>query len=280
MIRSTTSFLKNIHEIIHNCIVNLSYYSACNKILILFLFNKVTRLDSGPALLPPGQGVGGMEQGLQINEKEDKNTMVASGKMVMDSIIDQLYYSKSDTSSEFDGEETKKGVYTSLSDKPSDKSLLHDLSVSRDELERKLLLNQQRGSRAGLDIARSNFVDPRNAMITNHAMMKSQMLSWSGFKRKRCYSEGFKDTPEMSTLQPFDNPYYKKGDSSSDIVDEDGEGDGDFQPVRKSKRRNRGQRYQELINEGIIQPSKDRQTNSKSPEDSLSGEPRVVQKER
>lgn len=240
----------------------------------------MTRLDSGPALLPPGQGVSGMEQGLQGNEKEDKNTMVASGKMVMDSIIDQLYYSKSDTSSEFDGEETKKGVYTSLSDKPSDKSLLHDLSVSRDELERKLLLNQQRGSRAGLDIARSNFVDPRNAMITNHAMMKSQMLSWSGFKRKRCYSEGFKDTPEMSTLQPFDNPYYKKGDSSSDIVDEDGEGDGDFQPVRKSKRRNRGQRYQELINEGIIQPSKDRQTNSKSPEDSLSGEPRVVQRER
>lgn len=30
------------------------------------------------------------------------------------------------------------------------------------------------------------------------------------------------------------------------------------QPVRKSQRRNRGQRYQELINEGIIQPSKER----------------------
>lgn len=240
---------------------------------------KATRFDSGPALLPHGQGVSGIEQCLQSDEKEDKNTMVASGKMVMDSIIDQLYYSKSDTSSEFDGDETKKGVYTSLSDKPSDRSLLHDLSVSRDELERKLLLHQQRGSGAGLDIARSNFVDPRNATITNHAIMKSQMLSWSGFKRKRCYSEGFKDTPEMNTLQPFDNPYYKKADSSSDIVDEDGEGDGDFQPVRKSKRRNRGQRYQELINEGIIQPSKDRQTNSKSPEDSLRGEPRIVQRE-
>nr|KAG5705357.1 hypothetical protein BaRGS_011129 [Batillaria attramentaria] len=31
-----------------------------------------------------------------------------------------------------------------------------------------------------------------------------------------------------------------------------------MQPVRKSQRRNRGQRYQELINEGIIQPSKER----------------------
>lgn len=32
----------------------------------------------------------------------------------------------------------------------------------------------------------------------------------------------------------------------------------DYQPVRKSRRRNRGQRYQELINEGIIQLSKER----------------------
>ncbi|KAK6173978.1 hypothetical protein SNE40_017341 [Patella caerulea] len=32
----------------------------------------------------------------------------------------------------------------------------------------------------------------------------------------------------------------------------------DMVPVRKSRRRNRGQRYQELINEGIIQPSKER----------------------
>lgn len=240
---------------------------------------KATRFDSGPALLHQGQGVSGMEQGMQGGEQEDKNTMVASGKMVMDSIIDQLYYSKSDASSEFDGEEHKKGLFTSLCDKQSDRSLLHDLSVSRDELERKLLQNQQHGSGAKLDIPRSSFVDPRSAMMTNHAMMKSQMSSWSGFKRKRCYSEGFKDTPEMSTLQPFDNSYYKRSDSSSDIVDEDGEGDGDFQPVRKSKRRNRGQRYQELINEGIIQPSKDRQTNSKSPEDSIRGEPRVVQRE-
>lgn len=34
--------------------------------------------------------------------------------------------------------------------------------------------------------------------------------------------------------------------------------DGSYQPVRKSRRRNRGQRYLELINEGIIQPSKER----------------------
>ncbi|XP_046545397.1 HMG box transcription factor BBX-like isoform X2 [Haliotis rubra] len=43
-------------------------------------------------------------------------------------------------------------------------------------------------------------------------------------------------------------------------LDEDGKDreDGNYQPVRKSRRRNRGQRYLELINEGIIQPSKER----------------------
>ncbi|KAK7105664.1 serine-rich adhesin for platelets-like isoform X2 [Littorina saxatilis] len=44
-------------------------------------------------------------------------------------------------------------------------------------------------------------------------------------------------------------------DDSGDMQDDD---DGYSQPVRKSRRRNRGQRYQELINEGIIQPSKER----------------------
>ncbi|XP_067674254.1 HMG box transcription factor BBX-like [Haliotis asinina] len=43
-------------------------------------------------------------------------------------------------------------------------------------------------------------------------------------------------------------------------LDDDGKDreDGNYQPVRKSRRRNRGQRYLELINEGIIQPSKER----------------------
>ncbi|KAL3885259.1 hypothetical protein ACJMK2_025347 [Sinanodonta woodiana] len=41
-------------------------------------------------------------------------------------------------------------------------------------------------------------------------------------------------------------------------VDNTNEEGDDYLPVRKSRRRNRGQRYQELINEGIIQPSKER----------------------
>lgn len=46
--------------------------------------------------------------------------------------------------------------------------------------------------------------------------------------------------------------------SNSGMEDVEGDERDDFHPVRKSKRRNRGQRYQELINEGIIQPSKER----------------------
>jgi hypothetical protein len=212
-------------------------------------------------------------------EKEDKNSVLACGKMVMDSIIDQLYYSKFDALTDQDGAQPRRGPFTTLTEHPKERSLLHDLSVSRDELEKKLLLGERMSHGSRMDVARSTFVNPmKSSLPTESDMNSSQVSQWSGYKRKRCYSEGFKDTPEMSTLQPFVNPNYKKGDSSCDLVDEDGE--GDQQPVRKSKRRNRGQRYQELINEGIIQPSKDRQGLSKSPEEALKEEQTSVHRER
>ena len=46
--------------------------------------------------------------------------------------------------------------------------------------------------------------------------------------------------------------------NNSSVEDVEAEDRDEFHPIRKSKRRNRGQRYQELINEGIIQPSKER----------------------
>ena len=46
--------------------------------------------------------------------------------------------------------------------------------------------------------------------------------------------------------------------NNSSIEDAEVEDRDEYHPIRKSKRRNRGQRYQELINEGIIQPSKER----------------------
>ncbi|XP_069115780.1 uncharacterized protein [Argopecten irradians] len=83
----------------------------------------------------------------------------------------------------------------------------------------------------------------------------------SGFSgRKRCFSETSVDIysdrrklPEM--LEGNKEESYQS--SERDFGDGDSAEDG-LHPVRKSKRRNRGQRYQELINEGIIQPSKER----------------------
>lgn len=103
-------------------------------------------------------------------------------------------------------------------------------------------------------------------------------------KRKRCYSESNVDTYEsmrpiikkekLSDEEEFHQSQNSEidGCSQSDecldqvesasqdmekTTDQDS-ADDDSHPIRKSKRRNRGQRYQELINEGIIQPSRER----------------------
>ena len=60
------------------------------------------------------------------------------------------------------------------------------------------------------------------------------------------------------TLPQVGNRKRTISQTSTNSEDIDGEDKDDLHPVRKSRRRNRGQRYQELINEGIIQPSKER----------------------
>jgi len=74
------------------------------------------------------------------------------------------------------------------------------------------------------------------------------------FKRKRRYSEScaelYRNQEKKMKLELEQCADERQSSSPSN-------GD-DFQPTRKSRRRNRGQRYQELINEGIIQPSKAR----------------------
>ncbi|XP_041373690.1 HMG box transcription factor BBX-like [Gigantopelta aegis] len=60
------------------------------------------------------------------------------------------------------------------------------------------------------------------------------------------------------SLSPDSENCHLKEEKSELDVNTGNEDDQDLQPVRKSRRRNRGQRYQELIDEGIIQPSKER----------------------
>ncbi|XP_021367446.1 uncharacterized protein LOC110459490 isoform X2 [Mizuhopecten yessoensis] len=83
--------------------------------------------------------------------------------------------------------------------------------------------------------------------------------------RKRCYSETsvdiYADHRKLHRILKDNGAEENIELQPASLDQEFGEGevteDG-MHPVRKSKRRNRGQRYQELINEGIIQPSKER----------------------
>ncbi|XP_052061438.1 uncharacterized protein LOC127701552 [Mytilus californianus] len=77
------------------------------------------------------------------------------------------------------------------------------------------------------------------------------------FKRKRCYSESCAELykHQEKRIKIESDSYNENGDDTKSSSPSNGD---DYQPTRKSRRRNRGQRYQELINEGIIQPSKAR----------------------
>lgn len=65
-----------------------------------------------------------------------------------------------------------------------------------------------------------------------------------------------KKGPEESEHEQVQQSVCRKEEMGDLLQDEDG--NFSLQPLRKSRRRNRGKRYQELINEGIIQPSKER----------------------
>ncbi|XP_063441732.1 uncharacterized protein LOC134722122 [Mytilus trossulus] len=77
------------------------------------------------------------------------------------------------------------------------------------------------------------------------------------FKRKRCYSESCAELykHQEKRIKMETDHFNENGDDTKSTSPTNGD---DYQPTRKSRRRNRGQRYQELINEGIIQPSKAR----------------------
>ncbi|XP_033758714.1 uncharacterized protein LOC117341019 [Pecten maximus] len=102
------------------------------------------------------------------------------------------------------------------------------------------------------------------SFLTKRSDHDELMRGDGGFSgRKRCYSETSVDIYAESRKLPGilmgSNGTGETYDQSMER--EFGEGDATedaLHPVRKSKRRNRGQRYQELINEGIIQPSKER----------------------
>ena len=91
--------------------------------------------------------------------------------------------------------------------------------------------------------------------------IKNEITENNDVKKEKAVSPEFKTDTKMSTndSQVVNRKRtISQNSSNSGMEDIEGDEKDDFHPVRKSKRRNRGQRYQELINEGIIQPSKER----------------------
>ena len=194
-------------------------------------------------------------------DSETENPIVTCGKVMMDHIIDQLYYSSKfghplqiPPTRPIKNEMTEQTTKEMMRCERENKGVFENLKMSRDQLERKLLQQGPGFNVPKLTTIKSEKID---SVIAAH-------LGSKGRARKRCYSESVVTSKSESYRKEemaansekvwTNNEGNSEGgrdDTGTDSYDED-------QQVRKSKRRNRGQRYQELINEGIIQPSKDR----------------------
>ncbi|XP_060079857.1 uncharacterized protein LOC132559255 isoform X2 [Ylistrum balloti] len=172
----------------------------------------------------------------------------SSGQVVMDSVMDKLYRSGSDMQpNDSARSETNRTVVSRLtSSKPSDAKGFSGTSLE--------------GS-ANATRPMSGFDSFLMKKSPNYELLRGDS-NFGG--RKRCYSETSVDIfADKRKLQGMlrDNGNEENTEQASTVDQEFGESDNTedgIHPVRKSKRRNRGQRYQELINEGIIQPSKER----------------------
>ncbi|KAK3107088.1 hypothetical protein FSP39_006872 [Pinctada imbricata] len=214
--------------------------------------------------------------GSKDESKTVKANPITCGKVVMDHIIDQLYHTSKFGSPKRSSLQTQAGSLPTMNDgvlrnsasgnfkdRPS---VFENLVCSRDQLERKLL---QASSAPYTSVYSAPIVEKMDEIIAAGKYGKNK-------GRKRCYSESvvMSKSDSLKNLEQkeikleeckslVDQDAFHK--TSRDLASEDHmENDEDDQlPVRKSRRRNRGQRYQELINEGIIQPSRDRMSGRK-----------------
>lgn len=206
-------------------------------------------------------------------DKCDKNMMhdgrdspsLTSGKVIMDHIIEKLYTHTED----------RKLVNTDKNNGKVAPPWKSDLATAPQDsgIDIKPQISKTNGTKTAMkdDHRKSNYASfLLKKSSDNH--MNDELARGDNFSgRKRCYSETSVDIyadnfsgkrlHRMLTGEDGDVTTVTADQSASPSHDQDfgdGENDDGSHPVRKSKRRNRGQRYQELINEGIIQPSKER----------------------
>ena len=110
---------------------------------------------------------------------------------------------------------------------------------------------------------KNDIVDVKNG---NETDIRKEKDNNNTIKEKDASTEAVETKTETKTETKnlFSEPQVSRkrtisqNSNASSVDDAETEDRDEFHPIRKSKRRNRGQRYQELINEGIIQPSKER----------------------
>jgi hypothetical protein len=190
---------------------------------------------------------------------EEESAMVTCGKLVVNHIIDKLYSSELGTgarkvngrSDEIDGERK--------TDDNGDYEKKTDIKTEGDEEK-------------GKNVMENCFDDAKfcakGSMEATGGAAKNSNTGFNGDDKKtRLEYTNLKTCEKLSDKTVKDIKHETMTESSTgqsqlasatDAVEYESEETDEFQPVRKSRRRNRGQRYQELINEGIIQRSKER----------------------
>lgn len=187
------------------------------------------------------------------NENED-SAMITCGKMVVNHIIDKLYSSEiSVAARKATGEDTcQEGrdlvldqTFTKDCENFTDKTL----PKSMGELSRK-------SDPTETDSKPISFEEQSKG--DNYVTGSEDQLKGDNDESNnndKSYDEA--DGPMVIIIKPTRKRQISQSSSKENESTENEDGD-ELQPLRKSRRRNKGQRYQMLINDGIIQPSKER----------------------
>ncbi|XP_053409336.1 HMG box transcription factor BBX-like isoform X2 [Mercenaria mercenaria] len=193
-----------------------------------------------------------------ISEMEEESAMVTCGKLVVNHIIDKLYSSDlgagarrgNNNSDEVDGErkddekvnceKTEQEIKTESCEERYDivdDGHKNEVKVKVKEKVVEAVDAVSKAGSYGFDVGEKVTKIEKGDTNDSEKSVDENSLDCKSLTKK---------SGKRQTAPTADSTEYE-----SEEIDE-------FQPVRKSRRRNRGQRYQELINEGIIQRSKER----------------------
>ena len=192
----------------------------------------------------------------QKEMEEEESAMITCGKLVVNHIIDKLYSSEIVTAARNLTKPVKRPVDNGatsieIENNRPDNSGNIDNSGNNDMTKQvdNLLEVMKTGNK-------SVHYDEPDGLKDKQTLVKNNSDESSGVIEKAASDS--ESVVNKHVVQDNSTETTKRKYLLSETGSTEGEDTEESQPVRKSRRRNRGQRYQELINEGIIQPSKER----------------------